>query len=393
MLMADRLRVGFDVFQERRRDPFRLILDRPKPYGSAARLVLRCGSCRFAIFYFFPFSVGLFDGGSSDWRWILFGATYWLVYSLATELTNRLSDRLEDEINYSRRTMYCRLIGYQAIRSLNFTLWSIMLLLSVGLMVTTPSLTVLALLMVAIGGSICYSYGPRFKRSRYLSLIAITLTFSGPLSLGWVIAHQARGVHPTWQDFGTGPAPLIGLMTIFIVSLAGIKDVTDRAGDQRVGFEGLWVLLVRRRAMAATLAVVVAPFAATAVAVATGIVPERFLWLLSFLVTSAGLVAAVHAADTPQKQQAVKELTYQYWVLFTLSAVALYLPQAATVVTACCVISYWLVTSQLLHWSDGIRDVRPALFWRGYNKDVKVGHDDYIPTNSKLWSAPRTPSP
>src|SRR5213083_1997669 len=82
--------------------------------------LLRCGSCRFAAFYFLSFYIAILDSGHGGWRWLLFSALIWLLHSLGTELVNRVSDETEDRINRPERTAMCDLIGYPRIRLLSW---------------------------------------------------------------------------------------------------------------------------------------------------------------------------------------------------------------------------------------------------------------------------------
>lgn len=65
-------------------------------------------------------------------------------------------------------------------------------------------------------------------------------------------------------------------ISYLIVSLAGIKDITDRDGDERIRFEGLWIVLVRRQAVVPTVSFVLAPFVVVVLVVAHGLLPASF---------------------------------------------------------------------------------------------------------------------
>src|SRR5438309_2973022 len=111
--------------------------------------LLRCGSCRFAAFYFLSFYVAILDSGHGGWRWLLFSALIWLLHSLGTELVNRVSDQTEDRINRPERTALCDLIGYSRLRLVSWIIWSVVAAIDLIWVVSKPNLVVGALLVMA----------------------------------------------------------------------------------------------------------------------------------------------------------------------------------------------------------------------------------------------------
>lgn len=302
-----------------------------------------------------PFCGGLAAAKRLDARTALLAAGFWLTLSLAIEVTNRLSDRVEDEINRPERTALCAAVGWEALGSLQLALWAAVAAATLAWLALAPGTLLAAILAAGAGAGLGYSRGPRFSRRRLLVFVVLSGTFVGPFALGW-----ATGAHgPGLADVGRLGrfTPLFWVMTFFITSLAGIKDLSDRAGDRAIGYRSAFLALADRHRAAAALALVAAvPYAALAAFVLAGALPARMLAALALLPCSIGLALAARGArEDVRGQLAVREAFYGHWLAFTGAALLTFepgAPLAAAVLAAC---GAWVLASRWLHWGEPLR--------------------------------------
>lgn len=317
--------------------------------------LLRCGSCRFAAFYFLSFYVALLDAGHGSWRWVLFGAFFWSLNSLGTELANRLSDRTEDRVNRPERTALCDQVGFSQIKTLCILIWSTLAAVDLIWIWLRPNLNLAILLLLGLMAGVNYSYGMRFKRKKYLSLFALTFPFGGPFLIGWSAYNPLPAASDTFLELINRGGPVVLVIGVFIASLAGVKDITDVPGDEQIGYHSLWVSLARNHSTFLISLVVAAPFMILSLLLFARLLPLRFAALLFFFPLSLSLAFCVRLARTTDQQQAVREILYHYWFCFLCTALFLYVPTVTAAATILGTGAYWIVTSQYLHWSNGLR--------------------------------------
>jgi hypothetical protein len=150
-------------------------------------------------------------------------------------------------------------------------------------------------------------------------------------------------------------------MTFFISSLAGVKDITDRAGDEAIGYRSAFVAFAERHGTAALTALAAVPFAALSAFVAAGELPARSLALLAFLPASAAVALAVRGAhDRPADQMTVREGLYVHWLAFTTATTLVCFPSLGLLAALAGGWLWWSVASRYLHWGAPLRlaDVR-----------------------------------
>jgi 4-hydroxybenzoate polyprenyltransferase len=317
--------------------------------------LLRCGSCRFAAFYFLSFYVAILDSSRGGWLWLLFSALIWTLHSLGTELVNRLSDEVEDRINRPERTALCDLIGYRKLKFLSAAIWSAVACLDLIWLWMQPNLMLAALLFLAFLSGLNYSYGVRFKRKRYLSLFALTFPFAGPFIVGWSVDHNIFNTPAALPDLFFRAGPFVVTMGLLIGSIASAKDITDIKGDELIGYLSIAVGLIRRNAVLAILALVSIPFIAISTFVSLGLLPARFFVLLLFMPVSLFGALCICASTGEQERLVTKEAVYQYWFILLSLSLFLYFPTLNTFWVIVGTAIYWFVASQYLHWTDGIR--------------------------------------
>ncbi|HZN94015.1 MAG TPA: UbiA family prenyltransferase [Myxococcales bacterium] len=304
-------------------------------------LLLRVGSIRFSAFYFAPFYTAIHLSGRGGPRWIGLGALFCAGLCLAVELLNRASDRREDAINNPERTRQCEAFGYRDLT-----------LLGVGI---AAALVPVGLIWFALWGNARlfavqaavwavawnYSFGLRFKARRWTSLLVLSGTFLFPFATGWA----------TYRSLLELPAAAL-IIPAYLLSLVGIKDITDVEGDRSIGYRSLLLDLASRRARALAL-LLLAPHALIAAAVALGVMPPRFLALLAFLPFSAAFGKLVPGARTPEERRAVRELMYHAWVAIMLPGLWLLDPGPQLGAALGGTLLFWLVASRHLHWMRG----------------------------------------
>ena len=178
-----------------------------------------------------PFAAGLAAAGQLTAVGMLLAAGFWFVLTLAIEVTNRMSDRVEDAVNRPERTRLCEQVGWRRLALARTALWSLVAAATVGWLVLAPSALLLTLLGLGVAAGVGYSCGPRLARHRAMVFVVLSGTFVGPFALGW--AAGATGAD--WRQLDQF-VPLFWVLTLFISSLAGIEDITDRVGDEAIGY-------------------------------------------------------------------------------------------------------------------------------------------------------------
>lgn len=318
------------------------------------RDVLRCGSCRFAALYFIPFCGGLAAAGDVRVAPLLLAAAGWIVLTLAIELTNRLADRVEDAINRPERTRLCAGVGWRRLARLQLALWAVVAAAAAAWVALAPGWLLVALLAAGAGAGAGYSRGPRLARRRLLVFVMLSGTFVGPFCLGWVAGSPGAGLG-AFARLGRF-SPLFWVATLFICSLAGIKDVTDRRGDEAIGYRSAFLALADRHSRAVLALLVSVPYAALAGFVAAGSLPPRMLALAATLPLSLALGLAVRGAGaSAQRGLLVREALYGHWLAFTSLALLARYPSAALLAALAGAWTYWLLAGRHLHWTAPLR--------------------------------------
>lgn len=301
------------------------------------------------MLYFMPFCGGLAAARRLDGGTALLAAAFWLTLSLAIEVTNRLADRAEDAINRPERTALCAALGWDALRRLQALLWAAVAAAVLAWLALAPGTLLAAILAAGAAAGAGYSRGPRFSRHRLLVFVVLSGAFVGPFALGWTTAAHAPGIADIRQ-LGRF-TPLFWVMTFFITSLAGIKDISDRAGDRAIGYRSAFVALVDRHRPAVLALVAAVPYAALAAFVAAGTLPPRMLASLALLPCSIALALAARGARGDARGQlAVREAFYWHWLAFTAAALLTFEPGVPLLLAVLGGCGGWAIASRWLHW-------------------------------------------
>ena len=320
------------------------------------RALLRSASCRFGALYYVPFCAGMAAAGTLSVAGALLGAGFWLVLSLAIEVTNRLADRVEDAVNRPERTALCAAVGWSRLARIQLLLWGLVALASGAWLALAPNALLALLIAAGAGFGVVYSRGPRLARHRALVFVVLSGTFVGPFCLG-VAAGDPLGA-PSAAGFAQLGrfVPLFWVLTLFISCLAGVKDVTDRAGDEAIGYRSAFLALAERHGAAALATLATVPFAALAAFVAAGLLPARALALLAFAAPSIVVALAVRGArDRAGDQLLVREALYHHWLAFTTATLLVCLPGVGLLAALAGAWLWWLAATRYLHWSAPLR--------------------------------------
>jgi 4-hydroxybenzoate polyprenyltransferase len=319
--------------------------------GSGARVrtvaLVRCCSIRFTAYYWVGWAAGLAAVGRLDTASALLGVPLWIAYCLGTESINRIADREADVVNRPERTRLCAQAGWRTLLVVAWASWSCFAAIGGGLLWAQPSPALALVLVVDAGVAVGYSIGPQFKRHRVLAPVVLTAPLITPLFTGWA-------VDPDFGDLRSPVLPAAAVLAAFSLGLSGIKDITDVAGDRRIGYSSLWIALIRLRRGAAVYGLLGAPFLLLTAFVATGALPAVAAAMLPALVLSVLVVtAASRAVDGPDRE-AAREVMHQYTFYFLALVLLTAVPSTATGVGVSVAVGYWLAASATLHWSGGL---------------------------------------
>jgi len=321
------------------------------------RTISRVGSCRFTAYYWLACALGLYAGGGGRAAWLAFTFFFWLVYCLATEVLNRITDQAEDAVNRPERTAMCTVIGFRRLRWLAAALYTLLIVLAVAWIAVTPTVALAALLTLNVLISYQYSRGLRLKARRRLGTVALMALVTTPLLTGWATG----GSLSTLLDQGV---PIMVVIALFFGGLVGIKDITDVAGDLKIGYSSAWVALATSRRRLPLVFVVALPFALLLGLVVAGVLPSRLAWLLTLVPLSAAIVAAAVRAASAEERSVAREAMYHHTAVFLAATLMLYDPSFASLGTGALGLVGWVLASRYLHWTRLVTR-RSAEVWRG----------------------------
>lgn len=321
---------------------------------SKTRAFLRCASCRFAALYFVPFAAGMALAGRASAAIVLFAAAFWIAHSLGIELTNRLSDRREDEVNRPERTALCAQVGWGSLRRAQGVVWAVVLAMDGLWLLLAGSLPFAAMLALSFAIGVGYSRGARISRVRYVGLLIFNLLFAGVFVMGWTVGDPLTRSPGDWHAL-LRCVPLLIVVGVFIVTLVGLKDVTDRLGDLRIGYRSPFVDALEAGDARLLRGLATLPFALIALFACLSLLPVRLTALFVFAPASALLVEAAQGARARADQLLVREIFYTYWLLFCSASLLLLRPSMTLALVVVGAVLYWQLTTVWLHWGEALR--------------------------------------
>lgn len=321
-------------------------LCRPPRYDDSVvtlRTVLRVGSCRFTAYYWITCALGLLAAGLGTAPWLAFTFLFWLVYCLATELLNRLTDRVEDAVNRPERTALCATIGFARIETLATTFYLLLFALAVLWVALAPSVALALFLTLNLLLSYNYSRGLRLKARRRMGTVALMALVTTPLLTGW----SSGGTTASLLEVGV---PLMMVIALFFGGLVGIKDITDIAGDRAIGYSSIWVAIAASPRRLLLMAATAVPFVLLLGLVVDRVLPSRMAFLTLFAPLSVAIVAAAAQAMSSEERNVAREGMYHHTALFLAMTLALYHGTPEALIAGALGLGAWLLASRHFHW-------------------------------------------
>jgi hypothetical protein len=324
---------------------------------------VRLARLRYLSIMVTPFICGFVASGNDDYVYLALGTVAVIVYQFVTSVGNCVSDRTEDQVDYEMRTSLFEEATYEGLRKLVIACCVIYLAIVATMAFALDiQLDTIGFWVLYLAGTLVYSFA-RVK----------TKTFGPPILLGSLSAalawvgywgfHDAfswtEGVHLEQflhLDIGgvlTGPAALIGpavlAMWIFGGSLCGSKDVPNLAGDAAIGYESIYLKIVRGPyAMFRVAAVMSLPYLATLVFVVAGY-SQPSPWVLVAYPLAWAFAAILTRASQQAEFELVRELGYIYWQLF-MSLILFSLDPSGVMATILLAsFAWWFVMSRGMH--------------------------------------------
>ncbi|MFE6775499.1 UbiA family prenyltransferase [Streptomyces sp. NPDC057702] len=310
-------------------------------------LLLRCCSCRFAAYYWMGFLAGLAAVDQLTVARAVGAAPMWLAFCVGTESVNRIADREADIVNRPERTALCEAIGWPRLTRIAVGAWVVFAAWGALLFALDPEPAFAAMILVDIAIAVGYSIGPAFKRHRVLALLVLVMPLVLPMVTGWATRPDA--------DALTSPVlPAAAVLAAFSLGLAGIKDITDVAGDRLLGYSSLWLTIARAGRGAAVHVLVVAPFALDALFVVLRLLPVSSLAVLPCVLASAYVVRGANAAESTEERSVAREVMHSYTFLFLAAYLLAAMASPGMAAVAALGAGHWLLASRRLHWAPAL---------------------------------------
>ncbi len=332
-------------------------------FGDRVLATIRLARPRYLSIMVTPFVVGFVASGNDDYAYLTLGIVAVALYQVVTSVGNCVSDRTEDELDYPERTRLCHAATYRTLSQVVIAS-SVLYLAIVATMafVLDIQLDTIFFWVLYLVGTLVYSFA-RVK----------TRTFGPPILLGSLSAALAwvgywgfhdslawtEGVHLVSLfkleigDVLTGEAALIGpavlVMWIFGGSLCGSKDVPNLAGDAAIGYESIYLRIVRGPyALVRVIAVMSLPYLAALVFVAAGY-SQPSPWVFSVYPLALLFATILVRAAAERERELVRECGYVYWQLFMCSVLLSLDQTGLTAGILAASLAWWFVNSRALH--------------------------------------------
>jgi 4-hydroxybenzoate polyprenyltransferase len=307
--------------------------------------ILRLARLRMLVNKTTPFLVGVLASKHGGATYFVLGFFSLLCFQVVTSISNCVSDRVEDTIDCPERSQLCEAVGHRVLLGVvGVTTVLYLSLAGYGLAINVPPATV----AVGLAGLII-SFAYSFMRLK-------THPLGPPGLLG---AMSAVCLWAGWHGPGTDPGLLTGdaaailpsVLTLWLLgaTLCGSKDAPNLEGDAAVGYESVYVKIVKgRRPFVRVLSIVSLPYLFVVCCVSTGYTPP-YLWIVLLYPMAIAFAKALVGVQGQDDGEVMRELGYLYWQIF-MSAVLLALyPTAQTGVILVGSIAWWFASSCWLH--------------------------------------------
>jgi hypothetical protein len=310
-----------------------------------------------------PFVVAFLASGNDDYAYLTIGVVAVILYQAVTSLGNCVSDHVEDQVDYPERTLLCETVTYRSLRSVVIACSAAYLLLVATMAVVLDiQLDTVGLWVLYLAGTLVYSFarvktytlGPPILLGSLSAVLAWTGFWGLHDAFNWaenlhLLALPNLNLDQLFTGQMTVIAPAFLTMWIFGGSLCGSKDVPNLEGDAAIGYESIYLKIVRGPyAFVRVLAVMSLPYLLALVLVAAGY-PQPAPWVLLGYPLAVIFAAILVRAKDQAERELVRECGYVYWQIF-MSLVLFSMNQSA--VTAAILagsLGWWFVNSRSLH--------------------------------------------
>jgi len=324
---------------------------------------VRLARLRYLSIMVTPFVCGFVASGNDDYAYLALGTVAVIAYQFVTSVGNCLSDRTEDQVDYPERTSLFEEVTYAGLRNLVIACCVIyMAIVATMAFALDIQLDTIGFWVLYLVGTLVYSFA-RVKTKTFgppilLGSLSAALAWVGYWgfhdALSWTEGvHLERFLHLDIGGVLTGPAALIGpavlVMWIFGGSLCGSKDVPNLAGDAAIGYESIYLKIVRGPyAMFRVVAVMSLPYLGALVFVVAGY-PQPSPWVLVAYPLAWVFAAILTRASKQTEFELVRELGYVYWQIFMTLILFSLDPSGLMATILLASLGWWLVMSRGLH--------------------------------------------
>jgi len=324
---------------------------------------VKLGRPRYLSIMVTPFVVAFLASDSDDVAYLVLGTLAVILYQGVTSIGNCISDELEDRVDYPERTALCELVTYERLR-LVVAGMSVAYLLIVLAMATVLDiqLDTVGLWVLYLFGTLMYSFARVKTRTMgppiLLGSLSAALAWVGFWGFGDALSwagdlHLAALVELDPGRLFTGPMIVIGpailLLWLFGGTLCGSKDVPNLEGDALIGYESIYLKIVKGpHALVRVIAVMSLPYVLALAFIASGYEQPAPWVLLGYPFALVFALVLVRAREQLEREL-VRECGYVYWQVF-MSLVLLSIDQTSLTVTILAgSLAWWFFNSRLMH--------------------------------------------
>jgi hypothetical protein len=333
--------------------------------GFAGRVtaVIRLARPRYLSIMVTPFVIAFLASDSGDYAYLALGTVAVVLYQGVTSIGNCVSDELEDRHDYPQRTSLCEQVGYHQLRlvvsGISLTYLAIVVVMATALDIQLDTIGLWALYLF---GTLMYS----FARVKTRTMGPPILLGSLSAALAWVgfwgfqdafswaeDLHLLALVELEPGELFTGPmtviAPTILALWLFGGSLCGSKDVPNLEGDALIGYESVYLKIVKGPyALVRVVAVMSLPYLLVLAFVAAGY-DQPAPWVLAGYPLAIAFAMVLVRAQEQTERELVRECGYVYWQIFMSLVLFSIEPNllAAAILTGS--FAWWFLNSRFLH--------------------------------------------
>lgn len=286
--------------------------------------VAKVAKVPFWFIWLTPFTFGYVAAatvsGEPSHLLLYFGAAVGVcVLDASCNVHNELVDHEEDVLNQPNRTRLLDSVSRRALWTL-VVVGYVLAVIGIVMVVVQLGPAVAAVVVATAVVSLLYNAGPRFKRRPILAELAIGWASLSAFLFGW-------GFGQPLSDL----PPVAWLLTFFVATTAGLKDLPDAVGDEQVGTRRLVNVDQPGRRRMALGFIYFCPYAAVVAFVATGQVPGRVLGVMVLLPVAVWLAVLADRKGSLTRMIAAYQMGFLYLHVFSLGLFLLHVftPPAA----------------------------------------------------------------